>query len=146
MFSQRYEAPYLWKSNNLRQFAPYRVTKKVYFKFVVCIVFIIKCKKKKIKKHFNIYSNVMTMNNLVLYYVSLIFIFEKKNTLDSVFFVYSYSTIQVNVTSKFLYVPGQKSPPMTLFDTTARFSITLFSYYCIWWCRLVYNRSLNWYY
>lgn len=47
MFSQRCEAPYSLKSNNLRQFAPYRVTKKVYFKFVECIFFSIKCKNKK---------------------------------------------------------------------------------------------------
>lgn len=77
MFSQRSEAPYSLKSNNLRQFAPYRVTKKVYFKFVECIFFSIKCKNKK-KEALQYFSNVMTMNNLFLYYVSVIIIFEKK--------------------------------------------------------------------
>lgn len=77
MFSQRCEAPYSLKSNNLRQFAPYRVTKKVYFKFVECIFFSIKCKNKK-KEALQYFSNVMTMNNLFLYYVSVIIIFEKK--------------------------------------------------------------------
>lgn len=77
MFSQRCEAPYSLKSNNLRQFAPYRVTKKVYFKFVESIFFSIKCKNKK-KEALQYFSNVMTMNNLFLYYVSVTIIFEKK--------------------------------------------------------------------
>lgn len=125
MFSQRCEAPYSLKSNNLRQFAPYRVRKKVYFKFVECIFFSIKCKNKK-KEALQYFSNVMTMNNLFLYYVSVIIIFEKKNTHDSVCFVYSYSTTQVNVTSKFVYVPGKGLHRRHCFDTPARFSITCF--------------------
>lgn len=84
MFSQRCEAPYSLKSNNLRQFAPYRVTKKVYFKFVECIFFSIKCKNKK-KEALQYFSNVMTMNTLFLYYVSVIIIFEKKYTWFRVF-------------------------------------------------------------
>lgn len=89
-----------------RQFAPYRVTKNKGFLN----------ENIKIKKQFRIYFIMVTMYTFISYYVSLLIIFEK-NTHDSVCFVYSYSTTQVNVTSKYLYVPGQGSPPKTLFET-----------------------------
>lgn len=60
---------------------------------------------------------MVTMYKFISYYVSLLIIFEKKITPYFVCFVYSYSTTQVNVTSKYLYVPGQGSPPKTLFET-----------------------------
>lgn len=98
--------PFLWKSNNSRQFAPNRMTKSKGFWN----------EDLKIKKQFSIYSILMTLYNFISYYVSLLIIFEK-NTHDFVCFVYSYSTTQVNVTSKYLYVSGQGSPPKTLFET-----------------------------
>lgn len=61
---------------------------------------------------------MVTMYKFISYYVSLLIIFEeKKITPNFVCFVNSFSTTQVNVTSKYLYVPGQGSPPKTLFET-----------------------------
>lgn len=125
MFSQRCEAPYSLKSNNLRQFAPYRVTKKVYFKFVECIFFSIKCKNKKKEALQYLFKCNDNEQFVFVLCISNNYIW-KKNTHDSLCFVYSYSTTQVNVTSKFLYVPGKGLHRRHCFDTTARFSITCF--------------------